>query len=98
MPAKALRRLADSVLSEKEIELGRHLAKLLGNDRCDGASLVVEILPKYWRKDNTEQTLEPREVYRPLYYLHDWADFWRAVSSESRDPTSEWPFNILKDV
>jgi hypothetical protein len=67
--------LADSILDEKERELAEHLAKLLDNDRFDAASLIVEILLKYWREDNTEQTLEPREVYRPLYYLHGWGEF-----------------------
>jgi hypothetical protein len=78
MKGKRLERLAGSLLDQKEMRLAKHLALLLGNKKYDAASLIAEILPKYWtEKGNRRFTVGPvahRSVYRTLYYLHTYAD------------------------
>lgn len=78
MKGKSLERLGGSLLDQKEMKLAKHLALLLGNEKYDAASLIAEILPKYWKKKgNRRFTIGPvahRSVFRTLYYLHTYAD------------------------
>lgn len=75
MNASKVLRLSKSLLTEDELELAKHIAMLLGNPKYDTASLVAKMLPLYWRKQgNRTYTIPPRDVYRPLYYLHTYAD------------------------
>jgi len=63
--------LASEALDERELHLAHHLACLLYDDRWDAASLIESIIPVYWeRVDEWEQTLDPDNVFRPLYYIH----------------------------
>jgi hypothetical protein len=69
--------IIDSVrklLSPEEIELSKHLSRLLAGSRTDAAALVLEIVPKYWEGEYpTQENLEPTGVYRPFYYVHGYA-------------------------
>jgi hypothetical protein len=67
----AITRLASEVLDERELQLAERLAFLLDDDKWDAASLIESIIPVYWeRVDEWEQTLDPDNVFRPLYYIH----------------------------
>lgn len=63
--------LASETLDERELKLAEHLAMLLDDNTWDAASLIEEIIPVYWeRVDDFDQTLDPDNVFRPLYYIH----------------------------
>ena len=60
--------LARDLLDERELQLGRHLADLIGEKGGGCArSLIVDILPT--EADGTHGTMVPGMVYRPLVYL-----------------------------
>jgi hypothetical protein len=72
----AIEEFAREFLNRKELELAAYLSKLLRNPNCIYAGdLVSEILPTYSEKrGESYYTLEPDPIYRPLYYLHMYAD------------------------
>ena len=63
--------LAIEVLEEHELELAERIAFLLDDDKWDAASLIESIIPVYWEHvGEWDQTLDPDNVFRPLYYIH----------------------------
>ena len=71
MNMTAISRLASEVLDERELQLADRLAFVLGDDKWDAAPLIENIIPVYWeRVDEWDQTLDPDNVFRPLYYIH----------------------------
>lgn len=67
----AISQLASEALDERELQLAERLAFLLDDDKWDAASLIESIIPVYWeRVDEWDQTLDPDNVFRPLYYIH----------------------------
>jgi len=71
-----IKQLADQILDEKEWQLSLFLSELLENPRCYlVGNLVKDILPKYSEKRGEHSyTLQPDPIYRPLYYLHGYAE------------------------
>ena len=71
MNMTAISQLASEALDERELQIAEHLAYLLSDDRWDAASLIESIIPVYWEHvDDYDQTLDPDNVFRPLYYIH----------------------------
>ena len=71
MNMTAISQLASEALDERELQLAERLAYLLDDDKWDAASLIESIIPVYWeRVDEWDQTLDPDNVFRPLYYIH----------------------------
>jgi hypothetical protein len=72
----AIEEFAREFLDEKELELAVRLSRLLRNPNCVYAGVLVsEILPTYSEKcGEVYRTLEPDPIYRPLYYLHTYAN------------------------
>jgi hypothetical protein len=72
----AIEEFAREFLDKKELELAAYLSRLLRNPNCIYVGVLVsEILPTYSEKhDGYSRTLEPDPIYRPLYYLHTFAD------------------------
>jgi hypothetical protein len=67
--------LAHDVLDERELRLAAHLSLLLGDPERDAAPLIEEILPIYLEKHgNATRVLTPDSIYRPLYYVHGYAE------------------------
>lgn len=67
----SISQLASEILDERELQLAKRLAFLLDDDKWDAASLIESIIPVYWeRVDEWDQTLDPENVFRPLYYIH----------------------------
>ena len=66
-----INQLAIEVLEERELELAERIAFLIDDDKWDAASLVESIVPVYWEHGGEwDQTLDPDNVFRPLYYIH----------------------------
>lgn len=72
----AIEEFAREFLDKKELELAAYLSRLLRNPNCIYAGVLVsEILPTYSEKrGESSYTLEPDPIYRPLYYLHMYAN------------------------
>jgi len=72
----AIEEFAREFLDKKELELAAYLSRLLENPRCVYAGVLVsEILPAYSEKRGESfRSLEPDPIYRPLYYLHMYAN------------------------
>lgn len=67
----AISQLAGEALDERELQLAERLACLLDDDKWDAASLIESIILVYWELvDEWDQTLDPDNVFRPLYYIH----------------------------
>jgi hypothetical protein len=67
--------LSHKILDGRELQLASHLTKLLEDPVWDAASLIEDILPIYCeKKGESYYTLDPDPIYRPLYYLHIYAD------------------------
>lgn len=67
--------LARDILDERELRLATHLSILLGIAEQDAASLIEEILPTFSEKHgDTTRVLTPDPIYRPLYYVHSYAE------------------------
>jgi len=63
--------LVSETLDEHELQLAHRLACLLDDDRWDAASLIESITPVYWeRVDDWDRTLDPDNIFRPLYHIH----------------------------
>lgn len=66
--------LAFDLLDQRELQLANHLSLLLGDDKWDAGPLIGEILPVYWEMvGDRAQNCHPGNIYRPLYYIHDWS-------------------------
>lgn len=72
----AIEEFAREFLDKKELELAAYLSRLLRNPNCIYVGVLVsEILPTYSEKrGESSYTLEPDPIYRPLYYLHMYAN------------------------
>jgi hypothetical protein len=72
----AIEEFAREFLDKKELELAAYLSRLLRNPNCIYVGVLVsEILPTYSEeRDGYSRTLEPDPIYRPLYYLHMYAN------------------------
>jgi hypothetical protein len=71
--------LATELLGPKERLLVEHLSKVFPDNTVDTGALILEIIPKYWKREGERVlTLEPDGVYRPFLYIHSYggrADF-----------------------
>lgn len=70
MQATEIEILAKRMLDEKELKLAFHLAMLMKKSPAKARTLMREILPIYHRNLDT---LEPRAIYRHLYYMDDYS-------------------------
>jgi hypothetical protein len=72
----AIEEFARDILDEKELELALYLSKLLANpNNFIVGILVSKILPTYSEKrGDSSYTLDPDPIYRPLYYVHGYAN------------------------
>ena len=69
-----IERLAFDLLDERELRLADHLHLLLGDDKWDAGPLIEEILPIYSERiGDSFRNCYPRNIYRPLYYIHSWS-------------------------
>lgn len=63
------------MLDEEELVLAYHLSDILENDELDAGLFVATILPVYFEVEGDRaRTLRPDPIYRPLYYVHVYAD------------------------
>jgi hypothetical protein len=66
--------LAGELLDGGELKLSLRISQVLGDPTLDAFALISDILPKYSeRKEGRLLSLSPRSVYRPLFYVADYA-------------------------
>jgi hypothetical protein len=68
---KDIMRQAQMLFDEKELNLVIHLITLVEDNKYDHGLLILDIIPTYWENvGDRQRTIGPRDIYRPLYYVH----------------------------